>query len=304
MFKLESLSSQALLSKIKRHRLLFATVVVPTFVSVLYYGCIASDVYISESQFVVRSSKQQASMGLGLFFGSSFSSASNESHSVSAFMLSRDALKDLSQDLNYQERYTDSSIDFLSRFGALSWNKSFESLHRYYQGHVSIYFDPTTAISILKVSAYRAEDAQKINEKLLELAEKHINFLNDRSKQDMIRFAQAELQHAEKAATEATAAITNYRSKNTVFNPAEFEKLSVEKGFTLEQLKIRRAALESAITDAMRQMLYLERVVRPNNPDYAAEPHRLKNIFSTFVVGLILWGVLSMLVAGIREHHD
>lgn len=304
MRTLDSFVSPKLLKKIKRHRLFLLSVVVPTFFAVFYYGLIASDVYISESQFVVRSSRQQAPSGLGLLFGANFSSASNESHSVSAFMLSRDALKDLSHDLDYQNLYAQPSIDLFSRFGALSWNRSFESLHGYYQKHVSIYFDPTTSISTLKVNAYKAQDAQGINEKLLELAEKHINLLNDRAKKDLIRFAQTELQHAEKAATDATAALTNYRSKNAVFNPAEFEKLTVEKGFTLEQLKIRRAALESAITDAMRQMLYLERVVQPNSPDYAAEPRRLKNIVSTFIVGLILWGVLSMLVAGVREHHD
>ncbi len=288
----------------KKQRLFVFTVLLPTLISFIYFGFIASDVFISESQFLVRSSKQQQPSALGIIFGSSFSSASTDSHSVSAFMLSRDALQRLNSELNYEKLYSRSDVDFISKFGVLAWNKSFESLHSYYQKHVSINFDITSSISTLKVKAFNPSDAYKINEHLLQLAEKHINLLNERARQDLIKFAKAELDQAEKAAANATYALANYRNRSSVFNPAEYEKLVVEKGFTLEQLKMRRASLESAITDAMRQILYLERVVQPNKPDYALEPTRVKNIISTFVIGLVLWGILSMLVAGVREHHD
>jgi capsule polysaccharide export protein KpsE/RkpR len=39
-------------------------------------------------------------------------------------------------------------------------------------------------------------------------------------------------------------------------------------------------------------------------PDEPEEPRRLRGIFATFVLGLVAWGVLSMLLAGIREHQD
>jgi capsular polysaccharide transport system permease protein len=39
-------------------------------------------------------------------------------------------------------------------------------------------------------------------------------------------------------------------------------------------------------------------------PDSAAEPRRFRGILSTLIFGLIAFGIISMLLAGIREHHD
>lgn len=50
------------------NRLLLLTVVLPTLLSGIYFGLIASDIYISESRFVVRSPQRQASTGLGALF--------------------------------------------------------------------------------------------------------------------------------------------------------------------------------------------------------------------------------------------
>ena len=45
--------------------LFLVSVFVPTLLAVAYFGFIASDVYISESRFVVRSPQRQSPTGLG-----------------------------------------------------------------------------------------------------------------------------------------------------------------------------------------------------------------------------------------------
>ena len=52
------------------------------------------------------------------------------------------------------------------------------------------------------------------------------------------------------------------------------------------------------------QQLYLEFINKPSQPDWALEPHRLYNILATFIIGLMLYGVLSLLIASIREHKN
>ena len=65
------------------HRLFLVTVVMPTVLSVLYFGLIASDVYISESRFVVRSPNQQSASPLGMMLrGAGFSRAQDDSYTV------------------------------------------------------------------------------------------------------------------------------------------------------------------------------------------------------------------------------
>jgi capsular polysaccharide transport system permease protein len=36
----------------------------------------------------------------------------------------------------------------------------------------------------------------------------------------------------------------------------------------------------------------------------AVEPRRLRSTFTVFVVAMLVWGVISLLVASIREHAD
>lgn len=39
-------------------------------------------------------------------------------------------------------------------------------------------------------------------------------------------------------------------------------------------------------------------------PDEAQEPRRLRGILATLILGLISFAIISMLIAGVREHHD
>jgi capsular polysaccharide transport system permease protein len=78
-----------------------ATVLIPTFCASLYFGLFASDVFTSESRFVVRSPDRQTASPLGLLLrGSGFSRAQDDSFSVQEYMLSRDALRELTREVN------------------------------------------------------------------------------------------------------------------------------------------------------------------------------------------------------------
>jgi capsular polysaccharide transport system permease protein len=61
-------------------------------------------------------------------------------------------------------------------------------------------------------------------------------------------------------------------------------------------------ALETARSEAQRQQLYLERIVQPNRPDVAIEPRRIRSVIIILVLGLMSWGILSLLAASVREH--
>ena len=63
-------------------------------------------------------------------------------------------------------------------------------------------------------------------------------------------------------------------------------------------------SLDQARNEAQRKQLYLERIVQPSMPDKSMEPRRIRGVLSTFLLGFILWGVLAMLFAGVREHQD
>jgi len=85
---------------------------------------------------------------------------------------------------------------------------------------------------------------------------------------------------------------------------AAYQRLALEREFADKQLSSALVSLEQARNEAQRKQLYLERIVQPSKPDMAMEPRRIRNVFATFVLGLIAWGILTMLLAGVREHQD
>jgi len=371
-------SGQTILSTLKQklsgiNRLFLATVVVPTLLAILYFGLIASDVYISESRFIIRSPQQQTITSLGAILqGAGLTRSQDDTYTVHDFILSRDALRKLDTQLKLSQSYGEG--DFLSRFPELDMDNSFEALHRYYQKQVSVQLDTLSSISTLRVRAFNADEAHRINQMLLDMGEALINQLNERSRQDMIRYAQAEVDVAEESARAAALAVSRYRSEKTVFDPekqsalqlqqvsrlqdeliaaksqlaqvrslapknpqvsvlqrrvgileaeiqketakvaggerslsskaAEYERLALNRAFADKQLATALASLEQARNEAQRKQLYLDRIVEPGRPDVAVEPRRLRNVAATLALGLVAWGVLSLLIAGVKEHQD
>jgi len=85
---------------------------------------------------------------------------------------------------------------------------------------------------------------------------------------------------------------------------AQYQRLSLESQFADKQLAGAMSSLQDASNEARRKQAYLERIVQPNLPDEASEPRRLRGILATLVLGLIAWGILTMLLAGVQEHKD
>lgn len=83
---------------------------------------------------------------------------------------------------------------------------------------------------------------------------------------------------------------------------AEFQRLQLQQEFANQQLALALSAQQEARNEARRQRAYVERVAQPSLPDDAREPRRLRGIFATFIVALLAWAIMTMLLAGIREH--
>jgi capsular polysaccharide transport system permease protein len=365
-----------MLTRLKRHIVLVLTVIVPTCAAILYYGFVASDVFISESRFLVRSPQRPMQSGFvgELLQGSGITHSQDDTYSVHDYILSRDALRELDVKLGVRNAFANKRVDPINRFAGLSWDNSFEEFYRYYGKHVGMDYDSASSISTLMVRAFTAQDAARINDLLLQMSERLVNTLNERSRQDLIHYAEDEVKLATDKATAAAAALFEYRSKHDVFEPDKqaalqlegvakiqqelilteaqlaqvqklspnnpqiaglesrtttlrhaiateaakvtsangsfsarapnFERLTLESVFADKRLGVALAALETARSDALHQQMYLERLVQPNLPDRAMEPRRVRSVLTVFLIGLIAWGVVSLLIAAIREHSD
>jgi capsular polysaccharide transport system permease protein len=105
-----------------------------------------------------------------------------------------------------------------------------------------------------------------------------------------------------------TRQITEERSKIAESNGglaariASYERLVLEREFANQMLSTAEAELVRTRADAARQLLYLERIVEPNLPDYAALPKRLSKVVTVFVVNVLLLCVAWLVFSGVKEH--
>jgi capsular polysaccharide transport system permease protein len=84
----------------------------------------------------------------------------------------------------------------------------------------------------------------------------------------------------------------------------EYERLSVNQLLAQKLLEAAVTSLEQARLTAQKQELYLETISRPNLPDAPQLPHRFEDILATLLISFIVWGILTILIAGVKEHHD
>jgi capsular polysaccharide transport system permease protein len=356
-------------------RLFVFLVVIPVTCSIIYFSLFASDVYVSESRFVVRSPDKPTSGSLGILLkGAGFSSAGDEVFAAQDYITSRDALVALNAGGSFQRAYSSHNTSLFDRFDTLSTGSTFEDLFKYFKTKVKVERDSTSSITTLTVRAYSAADALRYNRQLLEMAEGTVNRLNDRGRQDLIRFASAEVEAAKEKSRAAALALSAYRNRQGILDPekqaavqlqmvsklqdelistktellqlrtfapknpqipvletrirglshavelelgkvtgsqrslagaaAQYQRLQLETQFADKQLAAAMASLEDAQNEARRKQAYVERIVQPNLPDKASEPRRLRGVIATLALGLVLWGVLKMLLAGAREHRD
>jgi capsular polysaccharide transport system permease protein len=203
-----------------RWHLFLVCVALPTSLAVAYYGFIASDVYVSQSLFVVRSPERQSTSPLGMLFkGAGFSRAQDDAYVVHDFMMSREALTALEAKMDIKQKFSDASIDPFSRFTGIDPDQSFEAFHRYFQKHAQQQIDSLSSITTLTIRAYTPQDAQRINQELLLLSEARVNQLNTRGRQDLINFAQQEVADAQRRALQASLVLADYRNKKGVIDP-------------------------------------------------------------------------------------
>lgn len=285
-------------------------VVIPTLLAAYYYGFVASDLYVTESRFVVRS-PQKSSVGslADVFSKVGFAKSDDDSYVVRDYVLSRGALELLNKKLNVVDAYSSDSIDLLNRFpGIKYWDTSREAFLRYYQTRVGVVVDPTSAISTLTVQAFDPKTALAINQTLLELSEAFVNQLNSRARQDLISAAMSEVNLAKAKLETSSLELAKARGRAQTFTDGEkqlvlIQRLTLEKDFAGQQLAAAMSALEQARVEAIRKQVYLERVAQPVLPDAALLPDRVRGVLMYLVLGLLAWSIMSLLIAGAREHH-
>jgi capsular polysaccharide transport system permease protein len=81
-----------------------------------------------------------------------------------------------------------------------------------------------------------------------------------------------------------------------------YESLQLRQEFAAKRYEAAATALEGARASALKQQIFVVRVVDPNLPQRALYPRRLKAIAIVFLGLLLSYGIGWLILAGVREH--
>lgn len=219
----------------------FAFVILPFIASAIYFLFIASDQYIAEARFAVRSLAENSAEDETDSSVLSMSSMPQDGFIVTSFIHSTEILNRLAPKINYREMFTDQNIDFLSR---LDHNDSIEDFLNYWDNQVTTYIDSPSGIITLQTKAFSSNDAKNLASAIISESEALINELSARSQRDMTaRFAK-EVDRASANYSLALTALNELQNSSGLLTP---EMQATETGSLLTGLLTSKLQLDSKL---------------------------------------------------------
>lgn len=249
-----------------RYRMILLVIGLPMLVASTYFLLVATPQYQSEARFLVRtrSGGPTASSALGsLLTSAGFTSSNEDALAIVDFIKSRDALDGVQRTLNLVEIWRRPEADLVARL----WDSDppAERLLKYYKRMVNVSHDSSSGTVTLSVRAFRTEDAQAVAEALLTLSEGLVNKLGDRARENTLNVARAEVTRAEQRVIAAREAVTDFRVRERLVDPASEAKASLEIV----------AKLEATLTQARAELIEKTAYLRPGNPELRNVQNRI-----------------------------
>lgn len=248
--------SQPLPSIWRRHGLFWGVFLLPVFFAIVYFGFIASDVYISETKFVLRSPGGMESGSLSTLTQGQMSGRSDDdAYALIEYITSRDAARTMETDHNMKDLMSRSGVDFLNHYPSPFFEDNQENYFQAYRTHVDVTLDSVTGIVTLITRAYRPDDAKNMALSLLQISDTFVNGLNSRSNRDAQNFAKSFLNQSQLELANVETELAEYRNTQMILDPSKESEASLgQLGRMTTEISRMEAALEQ------------QRAIAPNSP--------------------------------------
>ena len=195
-----------------------AAVLLPTLLSLLYFGLWASPMYIAEARFAVRGAETSgAAGGLAALLLPSGASVGADAHIVAEYIQSPDIMEAIDGELHIFRHFSSREYDLISRLAA---DATRDERLSYWNWAVKPSFDPETGVIALSVRAYDPATAKKLAEAVLTKSEALVNAMSRRAQDDAIALAMSEVKTAEQRVSAAQDAMRAFRDRSGMLDPA------------------------------------------------------------------------------------
>ncbi len=259
---------------------IFVFVILPTMAMGYYYMFVATNMYETESKFVIQTSDNpSAGGGLGgLLAGTGFAT-SQDSIVVQEYLNSREAFARLNRDFGYVRHFQNPEIDVIQRLPA---DATMDDAYKYFAGKVTIGYDPTEGLVRMSVVAATPEASQRFSEALIEYAEERVDGLTLEARGDQLETAIATFEEAEQRTIQNELRVQELQEQSGVMS-AEVElsaQMSIINALELELEKKRLALAQimdnprpnpSQVSVAQAEITRLEERIRELRGSFTQE---------------------------------
>ncbi len=229
-----------------------ACVLLPAAAGGVYFFFVASDQYIVEARFAVRAAddgtehKPRSEHLLSPLLTSPAAFAHQDAEIVASYIRSRAIVEDLEGTIDVRAIFGRPEADVWER---LPHAASAEVLRDHWLRKVSAYLDHVSGIVIVKVRAFRREDALALAQAILVASERLVNAISLRARADTMARAEEEVRRADAAMRRALADLARFRDTEGLVDPVKAADLT---GKILLQLVQDKIKIETELFVAMR----------------------------------------------------
>jgi capsular polysaccharide transport system permease protein len=195
-------------------------VLLPSLVSAIYLIFFASDQFVAEARFAVRTAsfnvRSSNSPGVAASSSGMPIVASQDAYVIGSYIRSAAILKDLPEKLRPNVIYTRELVDTWAR---LKENAGLEAEMTYWRSMTSVYVEHSSGIVTVKVRAFTPEDARDVLQSILVASERLVNQISVKARNDAMTNAEAEVLKTQLALETTLTDIGKLRDKYGMISP-------------------------------------------------------------------------------------
>jgi capsular polysaccharide transport system permease protein len=193
-------------------------VLLPIFVTAAYLWGVAQDQYASTVAFTVRREDNTSGALLGGLAQLTGGGGMSEADILYEFIQSQEIVSAIDERVGLGAVY---SVHWPSDPVFALWpDARIEELHDYWGRMVRISYDQSTRLIALRVLAFTPEDAQRIAGEIVAESQRMINDLNNQAREDVMRYANSDLDQALARLKDAREALSLFRTRTRIVDPA------------------------------------------------------------------------------------
>lgn len=230
---------------------MFVFVGLPTLLAAWYFAAVATPLYSTKSEFVIQTAEPAAASGMGGLLTGTPAANMQDSIVVQGYLMSRDAMLRLEQDVGFRAAFQGDHMDPLQR---LPDDANMDDAYGAYQKRIQISYDQTEGIIKMEVIAPDPQLSVQWSEKLISYAEEQVDHMSKRKRENTMEDAQRNYEEAEAAVLAAQRRVIELQEK--------FKVLSSEVEVTLLTQQI--GALETQLTQERLSLAQMEANETPN----------------------------------------